>query len=367
MKDYYEILGVSKDASTDEIKKRFRQLARETHPDANPGDPEAEHRFREIAEAYEVLSDRDKRAAYDRGDQFDAANLFSSFAGIEDLLNSFFGSGFGGLGDFGAFGGRQTARARGADALVEVEITLEEAASGIQREVSFPTAADCVVCTGSGADPEHAPKTCDRCGGAGAVRATRRTMLGAMTTLAACDVCAGAGKIIEHPCTECRGRGTVDETRTVTVEIPQGIMDQSRLRLGGRGGSVGAAGPPGDLYVSVHVRPDERFRRNGDDLIHTLRLGMAEAALGKTLDVPLLDGESTEVEIPAGTQPGTVFQLPRKGMPRLQRRGRGDLLINVEVEVPTSLTADQADALRRYAELSGEDPAAEKRRKRRRG
>ena len=362
MKDYYEILGLERDATVDDIKKTFRRLARETHPDANPDDPVAEARFREIAEAYEVLSDPQRRSAYDRGDQFDASGLFSQFAGIEDLLNSFFG---GGVADFGGFGGRRTARrVKGPDIASTAEITLEEAASGVQREITLRSTATCTVCGGTGADADYPPTTCTQCAGAGAVRATRRTMLGAMTTVATCEMCNGSGQVIEHVCEECRGRGVIDDAPTLVIDIPAGIGNGSRLRLVGKGGSAGAAGPAGDLYVTVGVVLDERFRREGDDLIHTLHLGLAEAALGKTVTVPLLGGESTDVDVPAGTQPGTVFQLQRKGMPRLQRRGRGDLLVEVVIDVPTDLTSEQADSLRHYGDLRGETPSS-KRRKRR--
>jgi molecular chaperone DnaJ len=353
MKDYYAALGVARDASQDDIKRAFRRLARETHPDANPADPSAEERFREVAEAYEVLSDPRKRAAYDRGD-FDARDLFSSFAGIEDLLNAFFGggAGFGGMGGFG-----QAMRPRGEDVQVAVELTLVEAASGVERKVAFRAPAECPACHGSRAEPGHPPETCDRCRGAGRVQVTRRTILGTMATVGVCERCGGEGTLVHDPCRECRGAGVVDDERSMSVEIPAGIDDRTRLRLSGRGGAAPAGAAAGDLYVLVRVRPDERFQREGDDLRHFVEVGIAEAALGTEVTIPMIDGAGEPFEVPAGTQPGTVFRMARRGMPRLRRRGRGDLFIEVRVAVPTKLDRRQREALLEYAETVGEQPA----------
>ncbi len=362
MKDYYQLLGVARDASQDEIKRTFRRLARETHPDANPDDPTAEARFREIAEAYEVLSDPRRRAAYDRG-ELDPSGLFSSFAGIEDLLNSL----FGGLGDFGFRTATASTRggqpARGPDARATVTLTLEEAAAGIVRTLEFATTEACPRCEGRGAEPGHPPRRCERCGGAGAMRATRRTLLGAMTTTVACDSCRGAGELVDVPCGQCAGERVVRATRSVDVDIPAGIDDRTRLRLTGRGGSAGSGIPPGDLYVDVAVLPDERFRRDGDDLYHAARIGIAEAALGTTVDVPQIGGEPMPLDIPAGTQPGAVFHLPRQGMPRLRGRGRGDLFVQVDVEVPAKLNAEERAALEDFAALRGERVKQKRRRR----
>ncbi len=361
MKDYYAILGVPRDAGEDVIKKRFRQLARETHPDANPGDPEAEARFRDIAEAYEVLSDGQRRAAYDRGESFDAGDLFSSFAGVEDLLNAFFGGAFG--GGFG--GGRVRGRSgqpRGPDVGTVVELTLEEAATGIERDVTFATTANCAHCEGGRAEPGHPPVPCRVCGGSGSRRVERRTLLGNMTTIGPCETCRGAGEIIEQPCSQCRGAGVEQAERTLSIEIPAGIGDGARLRLTGRGGAAGAGALPGDLYVEVRIAADARFRRDGDDLHHVAPVGIAAAALGTTYRVPLLDGDEAELDIPAGTQPAAVFRFPGKGMPRLQRRGRGDLYVTVDVQVPTKLTAEERDALVAYADLAGEAHTRKRRR-----
>lgn len=358
MKDYYRILGVDRDASVDDIKKAFRRLARDTHPDANPDDPTAEVRFREIAEAYEVLSDPARRAAYDRGDQFDVSSLFSHFGGVDDLLSAFFGgSSFGGSG-FGE------TRVRGSDVVVSAVITLEEAALGVDRDMSFRAPSACSACEGSGAEPGHPPVTCSRCGGHGAVKVARQTILGQMATITTCDQCRGSGQLIEQPCVSCTGTGLIDEERMVTVQIPAGIGDGVRLRLAGRGGGAERGGPPGDLYVEIAVERDERWRREGDDLIHTLRVGMAEAALGMTPSVPVIGEADTTLDVPPGTQPGTVFRIPRKGMPRLRRRGRGDLLIEVEVAVPREMSPEEEDALRAYAAVRGEKPSSQARRRR---
>ena len=367
MADYYETLGVTRDASAEEIKKSFRRLARETHPDANPGDEAAEARFREIAEAYEVLSDPQRRAAYDRGERLDTSGLFSSFAGIEDLLNSFFGGGFGGFGaDLGGFG-RGTVVGRGPDVGTRVTITLEEAAFGVSRPITFMTTGDCPRCGATGSEPDHDPVPCTACGGGGAVRAARRTLLGTMTTVVPCDVCRGAGEVIEHPCTQCKGDKVVQESRELTVSIPPGIDDASRLRLAGRGGSAGAGVPPGNLYVDVVVEPDPRFTRDGDDLYHTARVGIAEASLGTEIEVPLLGVEEMPVDIAPGTQPGTVLRIPRQGMPRSRGRGRGrgDLFVGIDVVVPTDLAAEEREALQEYARLRGERPTGKRRRRRR--
>ena len=357
MQDYYDVLGVSRDASVDEIKKAFRGLARDTHPDANPDDPEAEVRFREIAEAYEVLSDTNRRAAYDRGEHFAAGELFSSFAGLDEILQQFFGGGFG-------FGGARRGMRRGRDVGVRVNLTLAEAASGVSREVSFAAPATCSVCHGSGSEPGHDPVRCPTCAGRGQVQVQRNTLLGSMMTIAQCATCGGRGEIVEEPCHRCRGAGRVQDDHRLTVEIPAGVDSGTRLRLSGRGGAGEVNAPSGDLYVEMLIEPDERFVRHGVDLTHRIRLGMAEAALGKQITVPLVDGDSHDMEVPAGTQPGSVFRIPRQGMPRLRRRGRGDLLIEVEVVVPTNVSAEEEDLLRKLAEVRNEGPRHPKRRRR---
>ena len=354
--DYYDLLGVSRDASQDEIKRAFRKLARETHPDANPDDPEAERRFREIAEAYEVLSDPQRRDRYDRGDQFDFNDLFGSAAGIDDLLQRFFGGGFG----FGF--GTSTGPADGADVLVATEITLADAASGASRDVAFRAAVTCETCHGDGSAPGSALQTCDRCGGQGSVRVTRQTLLGTTMSIAQCDRCRGRGKVVVEPCPTCRGAGSVADEVELSVDIPAGVDDGARMRLPGRGSAGEPGGRSGDLYVEVRVTPDARFERHGADLVHRVGIGLAEATFGVTLSVPTVDGDDVEIDVPSGTQPGSVFKLSRQGMPRLRRRGRGDLLVEVSVVVPDDLTDEQAEALRAYAALRDEHPASTKRR-----
>ncbi len=359
MSDYYQVLGVGRDASAEEIKKAFRRLARETHPDANPGDTEAEHRFREIAEAYEVLSDPQKRARYDRGETFGGQDLFSQFGGLEDILQQFFGGGFG--GGFGGFGGAQRGPDRGRDIAVRLDLALDEAAFGLEREVTFSAAVRCQTCDGSGAEPGHDPIMCSTCNGQGRVQAARQTLLGTMMTVTDCPDCSGTGKRIDHPCDVCRGEGRHIGERNLTVEVPEGVDTGTRLRLSGKGGAGQRNAPAGDVYVEIRVREDERYQRVGDDLHHRARIGFTEAAFGTDIEVPLLEGGTEELEIPRGTQPETVYRLAKKGVPRLQRRGRGDLLVHIEVAVPADLTEEEEDALRAYAELRGERPASKKR------
>ena len=359
MTDYYSVLGVARDATPEEIKKAFRRLARETHPDANPGDAEAEHRFREIAEAYEVLSDPQKRTRYDRGETFGGQDLFSQFGGLEDILQQFFGG--GGFGGFGGFGGATRGPDRGQDVAVRLELDLDEAAFGLEREVSFTAPIRCVTCDGSGAEPGHDPVTCATCNGQGRVQAARQTLLGTMMSVTDCPDCSGTGKRIDHPCSTCSGQGRHRGERTLTVEVPAGVDTGTRLRLTGKGGAGQRNAPAGDVYVEVRVREDTRFQRVGDDLHHRVRIGFTEAAFGTEIEVPLLGGETETIDIPRGTQPETVYRLGKKGVPHLQRRGRGDLLVHIEVAVPTDLDDEQEDVLRTYGELRGEQPSTRKR------
>ncbi len=355
MSDYYQLLGVDRSASHEEIKRAFRHLARETHPDANPDDPTAEVRFREIAEAYEVLSDPARRARYDRGEVFVGGDLFSQFGGLDDILQQFFGGSFG-------FAGRRTGPHPGPDVGVAMSLTLEEAASGVSRPISFRTATHCPRCSGEGAEPGHPATICPNCGGAGAVRVARDSFLGRISTVAQCPQCAGSGRFIEVACVECAGAGRIDTERSVTVEVPAGIEDGARLRLAGRGGAGEISAPAGDVYVKVSVAADDRFERAGDELHHRAEIGISEAVFGTTVDVPLIGGGFEAMEIPAGCQPGTVYRLAKQGMPRLRRRGRGDLFVHVGVAIPTELSDEQEALLRTYAELRDESPAAAKKR-----
>lgn len=351
-KDYYATLGVKRDASTEEIKKAFRRLARENHPDINPDDAGAEARFKLAAEAYEVLSDPEKRRSYDRGETFDFGDLFGG-GGLEDLLSSFFGG--------SGFGGGSRGPERGRDVLAGSSISLKDAAFGATVEVAFRGAVKCSTCSGTGAAEGSRPATCGQCRGAGQVRVQRKTMLGAMMTVATCDVCSGLGQIVENPCSRCSGDGRVIDDRNVLLEVPAGVSDGTRLRLSGQGEVARRGGPSGDLYVELRVEADERFIRNGDDLIHRLNIGIAEAALGTQRTVPTIDDVDVDIDIDPGTQPGTIFTLPNRGMQRLGRRGRGRLLVEVGVEIPTELSSEQADLLRQFADLADEEVSGARR------
>lgn len=346
-RDYYETLGVARDATTEEIKKAFRRIARETHPDANPGDPAAEEKFRHAAEAYEILSDPARRARYDRGDTIDLGDLFGGMGGIDDFLRSVFGEG-------GLFGGGVRRQTRGRDVLVTAEVTLQEAAFGTESTVEFQSLTTCENCGGEGAEPGSERMSCPECGGAGRVRVAQRSLFGTMMSVTTCRRCDGDGVVIEDPCHTCGGDGAVPGKTTVNVEIPPGVSSGTRLRLSGRGESGGRQGPPGDLFVEISVADDSRYERHDADLIHEVSIGLAEAALGTRVEAPLIEGGTTDVEIPGGTQPGTSFTIRGSGMHRLGQRARGDLIVVVDVSVPRELSDDEEDLLRRWAELRGE-------------
>ena len=350
MADYYATLGVERDASPDEIKKAFRRLARATHPDANPDDPAAEARFREVAEAYEVLSDPEKRARYDRGETLDLAGLFQGAGSFEDLLGSVFGQG-------GIFGGGVTGvrDSRGRDIRVRLGVDLEEAAFGATTSVRFRAAVTCGSCSGSGARPGSGTRSCNICAGTGQVRMARRSVFGSLMTVTTCRACQGAGSVIADPCAGCGGEGITEGEKEISVDVPTGVMDGSRLRLIGEGEAGRRGTPPGDLYVDLGIRPDERFTRQGNDLVYQLSVGIASAALGTEADVPLLEGGTERVKVPTGTQHGEVMRLKGKGTGRLGRRGRGDLFVMVGIEVPKRLSRSERQLLRRYAQARGED------------
>lgn len=355
--DYYSMLGVTKDASPEEIKKAFRRLARDTHPDANPGDPGAEARFREVAEAYEVLSDPEKRRRHDMGETFDIGDLFGAggFGGFEDILRSVFGEGslFGQTGRQGP--------PRGRDVLARVNITLEEACFGVEANVKFRTNITCDRCSGAGAEPGTDREICPTCSGSGAVRVARRGLLGTMMTVAACDTCTGTGEVIAETCKQCRGHGVLPSDREVSVEIPAGVDTGTRLRLNREGEAAPRAGQPGDLFVEIAVESDDRFRRDGAELIHQTSVGVSEAALGTTIEIPLIGGGEHGLDVPAGTQPGWATAVRGEGMSRLGRRGRGDLIVSVGVDVPTDLTKEERELLKKFGELRGEKPAGKRR------
>ena len=348
-RDYYELLGVSRTADDGEIKRAFRKLARELHPDVSD-EPDAEERFKEIVEAYEVLSNAERRGIYDR---FGHEGLRSGgyaptfdFGSISDLFSAFFGDEL--LG-----GSRRGRRARGADVVAEVAIELTEAATGVTAGVPFEVAVPCQTCEGSGAEPGTQPVTCPACSGLGRLQQVSRTAFGEFVRTGTCPQCAGAGRIVERPCPDCRGEGRVLETRKLDVEIPPGIHDGQRIRLTGGGHAGALGGQAGDAYVLVRVRPDPRFVREGNDIFATVDLTITQAALGASVTVPTLEGER-EVEFSAGTQPGEVRVLRGLGMPVLQGRGRGDQRLLVNVAVPRQLNEEQRRLLEQFEQLADE-------------
>jgi molecular chaperone DnaJ len=346
-RDPYEVLGVSRDADAGEVKKAFRTLARELHPDVNRHDPAAEEKFKEAAEAYEILSDAERRSVYDRFgfeglDSRGYAPAGHGFGSFADIFDAFFGGdpfGFGRSG-FGAGPGP----VQGGDTAVEVEVTLEQAATGVAVEVPYELVDTCERCHGNGAEPGTPIKTCPRCEGTGQLRSVTRTAFGQLVRSHPCDNCGGEGKVASDPCTACGGRGRRAIRKTLSVDIPAGIADEQRIRLTGRGHAGERSGPPGDLYVLVRVAEDERFLRDGSDLVTAIDVPAPAAALGTTVTVPTLDGER-EVEVPAGTQPGTVVTLRGLGMPSLGRGRRGDQRVVLNVVVPRNLTARQRELL----------------------
>lgn len=348
--DYYAVLGVSREASPDEIKRAYRKLARQHHPDANQEDPNAADRFKEVTRAYEVLSDPDKRQRYDMfGDERAGAGAagFGDFGDISDLFQSFFGGGVSGTR------GRR-GPARGADIVAEVVLTLEEAAAGAERDVNLDTLVECDECGGNGAAPGTYPSRCRECGGTGEVRSARRTVLGNVITATTCPVCSGTGERIDDPCKRCSGRGRVRVSDTLTVRIPAGVDDGAQLRVTGRGQAGTRGGRSGDLYVSIRVTPHPVFRRAGNDLGCEVSVPMTIAALGGEIEVPTLDGPES-IEISPGTQSGEVARLKGKGMPRVDRGGRGELVVLLKVDTPTKLDPEQAELLRQVAQLRGEN------------
>ncbi len=358
-RDCYEVLGVSRDASEQQVKKAFRMLARELHPDVNAHDPQAEEKFKEAAEAYEILSDPERRATYDRYGHEGLrsggyAPNFDGFGSIGDLFDAFFGGGspFGGRSAGGPGGGP----APGGDIAVAVEVDLLQAAQGASVSVSFEAIERCEHCHGNGAEPGTPIETCQRCGGAGQLQAVTRTPFGQMMRTIACDVCHGDGRVASNPCKDCHGRGRLTARSSIDVDVPIGISDGQRIRISGRGHAGQAGAPAGDLYVLIKVRPDERFVREGDDLITVLDVPAPLAALGGTLEVPTLeDASSTPLEVPAGTQPGEVIVLRGQGMPALRRGRHGDLRVLVNVVIPRRLTQEQRELLGQFSETITEE------------
>jgi molecular chaperone DnaJ len=360
--DFYALLGVSPSATDDEIKKAYRRLARELHPDAKPGDAAAEERFKQVTLAYEVLRDPDRRARYDRfgidgirgaGGSGGADDPFSVFTsgGLGDLFDAFFGgaSPFGG----GGRGRGPTGPPRGADLEAPLDLEFTEAVFGAAKELRVRTAVACSTCERTGAQPGTSPTTCQQCGGSGEVRRVRQSLLGQMVTASPCGRCGGSGMEIASPCPDCRGEGRRIDEATYTVDVPAGVDDGNTLRLTGRGMVGPRGGPPGDLFVHLRVRPHPRFERLGPNLVHELHVGMTQAALGAVIDFETLDGTESLV-ITGGTHTGRELVLRGRGVPVVGGRGRGDLVVRVFVDTPTELSGPQEELLRRLADERGE-------------
>jgi molecular chaperone DnaJ len=360
--DFYALLGVTPSATEDEIKRAYRKLARELHPDANGGDTAAEDRFKLVTVAYETLRDPERRRRYDmfgpdslRGSG--AGNGPGGAGGFEDLfgagLGDLFSSFFGGGSTFGGGRRAQTGPPRGNDMEVALDLDFRAAVFGTSKEIRLKVPVRCETCGASGARPGTSPTRCAQCGGTGEIRRVRQSILGQMVTAAPCHRCGGLGEEVASPCPDCRGEGRRTEERAYTVDIPAGVADGNTLQLGGRGAAGPRGGPAGDLFVHLRVRPDERFSRQGNDLVHVLHIPMAQAALGAHLRYETLDG-TEDLVIPRGTQPGRVFRLRGRGVPDVNGRGRGDLLVQVVVDTPTDLSKEQEEVLRLYAAARGE-------------
>ena len=361
--DYYEILGINKDASEAEIKSAFRKAAKQYHPDLHPGDAEAEKKFKEINEAYEVLSDPQKKAQYDQfghaafdptqaqGGGFNGAG----FGGFEDIFSAFTGGGFGGFGS--GFGGSSSARRNapvaGSDLRYNLTISFEEAAFGTKKEILVPREENCAACGGTGAKKGTSPVTCSVCVGSGQVRSQQNTMFGSFSTVRPCDACGGTGKIIKEPCPECKGRGRVNKSKRIVVNIPAGIDNGQILTMRGEGEAGLRGGPAGDLYISITVRNHRLFTRKGSDLYITMDVPMTVAALGGDIQVPTLSG-TVKYHIPEGTQPGTTFRLREQGIVRLNTTQKGDLMVKANIVIPKKLTAEQKDMIKKLADSLGD-------------
>lgn len=347
MKDYYEILGVPRNATEAEIKKAFRSLALKYHPDRNPGNKEAEEKFKEINEAYSVLSDAEKRANYDRyGTAEGVGTGFDAFTGtaFTDIFEDIFGD------FFGAFTGQRRPRpTKGEDLKFDLEITLEEAAFGAEKEIEVPRWERCDTCNGSGARPGTGPVHCPNCGGTGQIRFQQ----GFFSITRTCNKCNGQGRIINNPCPSCKGKGQLRKTRTISVRVPPGVNSGSRLRMSGEGELGHYGGPPGDLYIIIHVKKHPLFVRKGNDILYETMITFPQAVLGTIIEVPTLDG-TVDLKIPPGTPSGKVFHIKGKGIPRLGGHGRGDEIVIVNIDVPKQITPRQRELLEEFASLSGD-------------
>lgn len=349
-RDYYEILEVGQNASKDDLKRAYRRMARKYHPDVN-NDPSAGERFKEINEAYEVLSNDSSRAAYDR---FGHAGVQGNNAGYGDF------SGFGSVADifeefFGGFGGRQrTGPRRGADLRHDLRITFEEAVFGAEKEVEIRRPEICPNCQGIGAEPGTTPERCTNCNGSGEVRRMRQSFLGSFVNVTTCQVCGGSGETISTPCTVCNGRKQVQQARKINIKVPEGVDNDTQIRLSGEGAPGVNGGPPGNLYVVLHVDKHEFFQRRGNDILLELEINIAQASLGDEITVPTVDGDQSLI-IPAGTQSGSVFTMRNRGVPYLRRSGRGDQLVIVHVAVPKKMTPEQKKIMKDLAQTLGKE------------
>jgi molecular chaperone DnaJ len=353
-KDYYGILGVRRDASAEDIKRAYRQLARQFHPDVNP-DPEAQEKFKDINAAYEVLSDPKKREIVDLGGDplgpggaGAGAGGAGPFVGFQDIMDAFFGNA-------APRGPRSRTRA-GADAILRLELDLHETAFGVEAPISVDTAVICQTCSGAGTSPGTHTATCDTCAGRGEIQSVQRTFLGQVVSSRPCPTCQGFGTLIPHPCAKCGGDGRTRARRNLTVKIPAGVEDGMRIRLAGQGEVGPGGGPAGDLYVEIHERPHDIFSRKGDDLHCRVTVPMTAAALGTRITIKALDSEET-VDVRPGTQPGATQRIRGKGVPHLRGSGRGDLHVHLDVRTPTKLTSDEEKMLREFARVRGEEVA----------
>lgn len=354
-KDYYEVLGLQKGATEDEIKKAFRKLAVKYHPDKNQGDKASEEKFKEINEAYQVLTDSQKKAQYDQygttdmngGFDGNAGGFdFNNMGGFGDIFDTFFGGGF-------SNGRRRGGPEKGSDLEASINLTFEEAIFGVEKEISINRNETCSNCNGSGSKPGTSPKTCDKCGGTGQIKVERNTPLGSFVSMNTCDKCGGKGKIISEPCTVCRGNGKQRKQRKIKINIPAGVDTGNVMPLRGQGENGSNGGPSGDLYINIRVSNHSKFKRKGNDIYLDEHVSFSKAAFGTELKVPTVDGD-VKYNLPEGTQPGAVFRLKGKGVPRVNGHGRGDQYVTIIVEVPKALNEKQKNALKAFMEASGE-------------
>ncbi|MEG1501032.1 MAG: molecular chaperone DnaJ [Clostridiales bacterium] len=358
-RDYYEILGISKTATQDEIKKAYKKMAKKYHPDLNPDSKTAEEKFKEINEAYEVLNDENSRTRYDQFGHNDPGAGFGGqgayggfggqggFGGVNDIFEAFFGGGGGG---FGSRGGTVDPNApqQGDDLRTDISVTFEDAAFGAEKEIKISRMESCPVCGGTGAEPGSKPKTCPTCGGTGKMRMTQTTPFGQFQTVRTCTTCNGKGVIIDKPCKQCNGSGRLKKERKIIVKVPPGVDNDSRLRMSGEGEGGFNGGPAGDLYIYIKVMPHKIFSRSGDNIISEFDISFAQAALGAELEVPTIDGKA-KLNIPEGTQSGTTFRMKGRGFPRLRGYGRGDQHVKIKIKTPNHLTDEQKNILREFA------------------